>query len=357
MGQECTTCLRGTPGFKTTQDLDLSKKVMGPIREVFAKLDRSHVSTSKEVDDPVSTIEFAKPQALPVQNQGNDSFDDRDEEQGKTKVQHKKFVGKISSKVAPDALKICKTLMVEFSNDFEAVLLPDRTIYLGEFDEEGSKTGEGLEVSPEGGVYKGTFRFGLKEGQSLLVFPNGDYFQGSFKKGQIEGKGKFVSKEGSTYSGQFKKDLKSGFGKEVWPDGSCYEGFYEEAQKHGHGKFTWKDGSVYEGDFVEDNIEGKGVYAWANGKRYDGEWKENKMHGFGVFFWPSGRKYEGQYKDDQKCGLGKLTYPDGRVYDGQWVGGQQHGQAYFTFLNKKTKKYITRKGRWEDGARVEWLKD
>ena len=38
------------------------------------------------------------------------------------------------------------------------------------------------------------------------------------------------------------------------------------------------------------------------------------------------------------------------MYEGLWYNGQQHGEALFT--NSKGKN---RKGRWENGKRVEWI--
>ena len=365
MGQECATCLRGAPGgSKNMQDMDLSKRVVDPIKQAFSKFTKDD-KTQKEAKDPsfrkdpkesvgrFSPIDLSKSSGVPVQQKSNESSDSSESISPK----HKRFFGKLQSKVSSAAIETAKSLKLSFSNEDDAYELPDGSIYLGEFNYEGIKDGEGIEISAEGSVFKGGFVKGLKEGHGLMILSNGDHYVGSFKRGFMEGKGKYSSNEGFVYSGQFKKDLKNGFGKEELPDGSSYEGFFEDGAKHGHGKFVWKDGSVYEGDFAEDKIEGKGIYLWANGKKFDGEWRNNQMHGFGVFCWNSGRKYEGQYKNDLKDGRGKLIYPDGRVYDGEWVKGQQHGTAYYTFLNKKTKKYVTRKGRWEDGARVEWLKD
>jgi hypothetical protein len=355
MGQECTTCLRGTAaGAKNMQDMDLSKKVVEPFKQVISKL-KNEKSLSQDLNEKTEHIEITKTQGMTVLQKSFDSSDS--EEAISVQIKHKRFNGKLLTKVSPAAVETAKSLGLKFEKNDEIFQMPDDSLFIGNFDENGAKSGEGLEIANDGSVFKGNFFRDLKEGQGILILENGDCYQGGFKKGVMEGKGKYSSKEGAVFMGQFKNDLKHGFGKEELPDGSTYEGFFEDGVKSGHGKFVWKDGSVYEGEFSEDKIHGKGIYVWANGKRYDGEWKNNQMHGFGVFLWNSGRKYEGQYKFDQKEGLGKLTYPDGRVYDGAWVKGQQHGEAYYTFLNKKTKKYITRKGRWEDGARVEWLKD
>ena len=81
------------------------------------------------------------------------------------------------------------------------------------------------------------------------------------------------------------------------------------------------------------------------------------MQGYGIFTWNSGRIYEGEYFNDLKHGKGKFTWPDGRIYDGEWSEGKQHGIGYLTFQNKKSENFITKKGKWEKGVRVDWIKE
>jgi hypothetical protein len=351
MGQECAACVRGIPGAaKNMQDVDLSKKVVDPIKEVFVKTLKSGqvMNEPEESKDLVTVVEHIESPATASRSATKDSMPKK----------YKRFQGKISAKLSQKAREVDLNQENEENLDADEVYeLDDGTVYQGRWDEAGKKQGQGLEVRTDGSKFVGNFKNSLREGRGRLIYANGDQYEGSFKNGKLEGKGKYTAYEGVVYEGQFKSDMKNGYGKENWPDGSVYEGFFEDNFKHGHGKFLWKDGSSYEGDFKEDKIEGKGIYTWGNGKRYDGTWKNNKMHGFGVFTWPSGRRYEGNYKNDVKDGMGKFTWPDGRVYDGEWENGQQHGLGYYTFLNKKNQKMITRKGRWEAGSRVEWVKD
>lgn len=51
-----------------------------------------------------------------------------------------------------------------------------------------------------------------------------------------------------------------------------------------------------------------------------------------------------------KDGQGVFNWPDGKKYDGQWKAGKQHGLGYYT-----SKSGETRRGRWVDGKRTEWL--
>jgi hypothetical protein len=75
------------------------------------------------------------------------------------------------------------------------------------------------------------------------------------------------------------------------------------------------------------------------------------MEGHGVFTWSDGRKYVGEYKNDQKHGHGTFEWPDGRKYIGEWKDGKQHGEGLYIKEGKE------RKGVWEAGKRLNWIKD
>lgn len=75
---------------------------------------------------------------------------------------------------------------------------------------------------------------------------------------------------------------------------------------------------------------GKGKMVYSEEKVYEGEWKEDKMDGFGVMN-SKGKVYEGEFKDGKMHGVGVL-YPNGKDGKGK-------------------------KGEWENGKRVKWLKD
>jgi hypothetical protein len=77
------------------------------------------------------------------------------------------------------------------------------------------------------------------------------------------------------------------------------------------------------------------------------------MDGKGVFIWPDGRKYEGEYKDDKKEGYGEFEWDGGKKYKGYWKNGKQHGEGIL--YNSKNKTW--RKGIWENGKRIKWIKD
>jgi hypothetical protein len=75
------------------------------------------------------------------------------------------------------------------------------------------------------------------------------------------------------------------------------------------------------------------------------------MEGTGTFTWSDGRKYVGEYKNDQKHGNGTFEWPDGRKYIGDWKDGKQHGEGIYIKEGK------SRKGTWEMGKRINWIKE
>lgn len=352
MGQECNTCLRGIPsGIKNIKDIDLSATLKKPICSDLTTEDQpAEISLNQfQINKKVKTQISASEELLKIEEVVSISSYESKLPEFKESLQKK-----LSKKARETDGKL---EYLGFEKQLpNAVILDDGTIYQGYLIENSIKSGKGLEVLIDGSKYVGEFKNNSREGLGRLIYPNGDYYEGEFRNNKFNGKGKFISFEGVKFEGNFKGDKKNGYGKEEWTDGSVYEGFYEGSFKNGHGKFKWKDGSYYEGEFTDNKIQGKGIYYWSNGKCFEGEWKENKMDGFGIFTWPSGRKYEGEYKSDLKDGKGKFTWPDGRVYDGDWKDGQQHGVGNYTFFNKKSNQFQTRKGRWEKGVRVDWIK-
>ena len=51
-----------------------------------------------------------------------------------------------------------------------------------------------------------------------------------------------------------------------------------------------------------------------------------------------------------KEGKGTFVWPDGKEYSGEWKDGKQHGIGVYT-----NSKGISKKARWEDGKRIEWV--
>lgn len=57
------------------------------------------------------------------------------------------------------------------------------------------------------------------------------------------------------------------------------------------------------------------------------------------------------YQNDQKHGQGTFEWPDGRKYIGEWSQGKQHGKGEYIKEGK------SRKGIWEMGKRIKWIKE
>jgi hypothetical protein len=235
-----------------------------------------------------------------------------------------------------------------------AIKLEDGTIYQGEWDKQGKQHGLGTLIKDDGSKITGCFKAGLLDGLGRIIESSGLVFEGQFKDGELNGKAKIQNKSGGKFDGEMHHGKLQGKGNEEWPDGTFYQGEYENGLRHGQGELKLPDGSHYVGNFCQGLMHGSGELSFKNGNKYEGMFKNNKMHGKGKFIWADGRKYQGGFKNEVKHGNGKMTWPDGKIYDGEWADGLQHGIADYTFKGKKG-EIVTKKSKWESGARVEWI--
>ena len=230
--------------------------------------------------------------------------------------------------------------------------LENSAIYVGEWNEQGIRDGQGVQLWPDGSKYTGLWRSDMANGYGRLIHADGDVYEGNWVDDKADGQGTYTHVDGAKYIGQWKEDKQHGQGDETWPDGAKYSGAYHQGKKHAFGKFHWADGSFFEGNFLHNNIHGSGIYTWNDQRKYTGEWKNNKMEGKGVFTWADGRRYEGGYAEDKKHGYGEFLWPDGRKYMGNWVAGKQNGIG--TYVNSSN---LHKKGEWKDGKLVRWIHD
>jgi hypothetical protein len=212
-----------------------------------------------------------------------------------------------------------------------AMKLNDGTVYEGEWDKNGNQHGIGTMVKEDGSKIVGLFKAGKLDGLARLIDSSGLVYEAEFKEGEMNGNGKIQNKSGGKFDGELVNGKIHGKGAEEWPDGTKYDGEYREGKRHGKGNLVLADGSTYDGNFKDGAMSGKGELKFKNGSSYKGSFRNNKMEGKGIFRWPDGKKYDGEWKD-----------------------GVQHGDAFYTFKNKEG-KMETRKSRWENGTRVEWL--
>lgn len=262
------------------------------------------------------------------------------------------LIGIVENKLPPLQLKRHDDVPVVAK---PAVQLKDGAVYEGEWDKKGNQHGIGTLVNNDGSKLIGCFKGGLVEGLGRLIQNTGLVYEGEFKDGKLNGNGKIQREKGAKFDGEMVDGKIHGKGTEEWPDGTKYEGEYHEGSRHGIGKLIMGDGSSYVGDFSNGLMHGKGEFKWKNGNSYKGAWRKNKMHGKGVFQWNDGKKYVGHFKNDEKSGQGVMTWSDGKKYEGEWENGKQHGIGMYTFM--KDNQPITKKSRWEEGTRVEWVKE
>lgn len=91
----------------------------------------------------------------------------------------------------------------------------------------------------------------------------------------------------------------------------------------------------------------------SNNSEYTGSFKNGKRHGRGKLVFQDGKVYEGQFADDKISGIGTMKNPDGKIYEGQFLDGKMHGTGTVYTEGKESK---AKKGIWEKGERVKWIK-
>lgn len=183
------------------------------------------------------------------------------------------------------------------------------------------------------GVYVGEYNDQKKKhGQGKFTFENGDIYDGNWRENKRHGSGKYQWAKGNIYHGDWVEDKREGKGKMEWPDGSCYEGDFGNSMFHGNGVFRFADGSEYTGEWKNDKKNGQGNYRFASGNVYVGKWLDGKEHGQGKVSFQDGSSYEGEFYAGKFHGKGIKRWPDdGTVYNGVFKNGKFHGQATVTY--------------------------
>ena len=262
---------------------------------------------------------------------------------------------KISESDYQNVLSLYPELTTENKDKIEIkknMILDDKSIYYGEYNtEKNIKEGRGILIWPNGAKYTGYFQNNMQNIKGKIYHADGDIYEGEWLDDKANGEGKYIRK-GLIYEGQWKNDRQNGHGIEKLDDGSYYEGDFVNGKKEGKGKYVWADGSSYIGEFKDNAFNGKGKYIWDNRREYDGDWVKGKMEGKGIFKWPDGRRFEGNYVNDKKEGYGEYFFSDGKIFKGMWKNGLQNGEGEM-YDPKKNK---TKKGIWEDGKIVRWIK-
>jgi hypothetical protein len=190
--------------------------------------------------------------------------------------------------------------------------------YIGEFDFDGKKHGEGTYIWE--GIGEVTGKFENDQLPSYGKFLQYDEFEyiGEMKNrdGQFNGKGvliNLVTKD--KLEGEFKNGALNGYGVLIQNDGSTFKGNWKNSLKHGKGTlvnaFFFRSGEENGEEFIAD------------GGPLSGEYKDDLP--IGEFYWEmtSGRKYVGEInKNGVFHGKGILTHPDGSMEKGIWENGK-----------------------------------
>lgn len=254
--------------------------------------------------------------------------------------------------VALDSNRNDNTNFTTHFNKSFAILFNDNSTYIGTFNKNWEKHGNGTLYLPDGSKYVGNFLDDRIYGKGRLIYSNGEYYEGSFCDDKPNGFGIYMNNEQVLYKGFWKDEMKCGMGEETRPDGSVYLGEYLDDMKHGSGQFKWADGTIYEGEIKFNNMEGMGKTIYSDGKIYVGEWQNNKIHGRGIFWWPDKRRYLGEYKAEKKSGYGIFIWPNEKKYEGSWLNGKQHGYGLCS-SNRGEKKL----GEWRLGKKIRWIEN
>jgi hypothetical protein len=163
------------------------------------------------------------------------------------------------------------------------------------------------------GEYVGEFdEFGYYSGQGIYTFPIGDKYVGEFKRDNFNGQGIYTYSTGEIYVGEWKDSKSHGQGtifmNRLSNDGEKttdkYVGEFQNGKRNGQGRYTYADGSIEVGEFKDDMLNGLGVHIfgetteWA-GDIYVGELQNGKRNGHGTYWRSDGTTMEGIWKDDE----------------------------------------------------------
>ncbi|KAK2705704.1 MORN repeat-containing protein 4 homolog [Artemia franciscana] len=110
----------------------------------------------------------------------------------------------------------------------------DSTLYIGEWDGRGQKSGLGHLQFANGTSYDGGFQNGLCSGLGIMKFPDGAKYEGEFSQGWFHGHGCFWRADGMRFEGEFRGGRIWGRGLVTFSDGSNgfprNEGYFQDCR-------------------------------------------------------------------------------------------------------------------------------
>ncbi|KAM9316986.1 MORN repeat-containing protein 2 [Gastrophryne carolinensis] len=120
--------------------------------------------------------------------------------------------------------------------------------------------------------------------QVSFVFSNGDTYDGECTQSATgvpmrNGRGVNKTPNGVVYTGSWINDKMNGVGKLEHPSGAVYEGEFSDNMFHGIGTYTFPDGACYRGSFTENKMMGEGEYVDATGLHWKGSFYNDAAPG------------------------------------------------------------------------------
>lgn len=225
----------------------------------------------------------------------------------------------------------------------------DDTVYIPSYyGPQAISSGTGKAVLPDGSIYLGEFKEGLFEGKGTLKWRNGEEYSGDFKAGLQHGRGVRTHVTGDVYEGEYQEGYESGSGKFTYRNGDHYEGGFKMGMLHGKGLYTNSRGDFYSGNFVENDLSGHGKFKNSlSGDTYEGEFKDWLFDGKGVAVFKRGNRYSGRFKEGAPDGNMVVEYSNGSHYEGGMRGWEHHGHGIL-----RTQDGDVYTGKFNDGKLV-----
>lgn len=165
--------------------------------------------------------------------------------------------------------------------------------------------------------------FNRFHGKGKFTSSRGEVYDGHWVDGSREGEGVETTPAGDRYEGTWSNNQESGKGKKTWANGDVYEGQWEAGKMQGEGTLTTAKGERYTGGFANNLKHGKGVMTTAAGEKFDGTWKGGKRSGEFKVTLKDGSVVTGNWSDDRAPTTASVDLPDGQKYTGPVRNGVQ----------------------------------
>jgi Tfp pilus assembly protein PilF/uncharacterized alpha/beta hydrolase family protein len=144
-------------------------------------------------------------------------------------------------------------------------------------------------------------------GRGTLILPDKTIYTGEFQGGLMHGYGKINFPDKAGYTGPWFRDKMHGEGVITYPDGAVYTGKVSRNVRHGYGYMTFPNGMKFAGEFRNDMRHGPGKRIFPDGTTYEEIWENGRIRGKETVFSP-------HYAKTKTATLVKKALPDGISY-------------------------------------------